>query len=168
MEMSADIEGLDELLRAMEALPGLVAEHVQGAGLHAAAEVVRDEAKQTSEFADKTGALRASIRARRVAGRVHTGAGVRKVPGAAARVEAGGAGARQAYLIEYGRAGGVSKTGKRYPAAPPHPYLEPALTGTASRQLMAAVASMRQNFARVARQITAGRATKTIKRLAAQ
>lgn len=76
------------------------------------ATLVRDEAKATSEFADKTGKLRGSIRKRK------------------SRFEGGGyiveAKAPHAHLVELGHVliawGHI--TGKR---VPPHPFMRPAL-----------------------------------------
>ena len=84
--------------------------------LSAAARVVRDDAKQTSAFADKTGALRASIRANRRAQKVHTSTGLKKVPGAAAQVRAGGKGTARKSFTKLGRdlaAGKASKLTRR-------------------------------------------------------
>ena len=136
MEMDFEVAGFDELIREMNKLPGLMAERMQGDGLIAAARVVRDEARQTAAFADKSGRLRDSIRASRRAQTVYTSAGRKRVPGAAAQVRAGGPGAEQAMLVEYGHGG-------PHPA-PPHPYLEPSLISTRSRQFAAAASAMRR------------------------
>ena len=151
MEIGVDIEGFGELVQAMDALPGLVAERVQGDGLIAVARVVRDEAKVLVPV--RTGALRASIRTRRVAARVSG----KRVAGAAARVVAGGAAAPHAALVEYGTV-----------RAPAHPYLEPALLGTQTRQLAAAGAAMARSFIRIGRALEAGTTTRIVRRLAAE
>ncbi len=137
MELQIDFVGLEETARAVEALPGLLGTHVYGEGMLAAARVVRNHARGTAAFTDKTGALRKSIRARRQASKIHTSRGERRVPGSAAQVVAGGPGARQAYIIEVGR-----MPGPGYPGARARPFLEPALINTTSQQLQAAGAAM--------------------------
>ena len=83
MEMDIEVEGMEELLKAMESLPGLVGQHVQGDGLAAAARIVADQAKIRVPV--KTGALRDSIRARKQAARISTVRGPKKVPAAPPR-----------------------------------------------------------------------------------
>ena len=137
MEMGIDSgDDIDRMIAKMNRLPELMARRVQGDGLLAAARVVRDEAKNLVPVL--TGQLRSSIRVRRRAQTVETFTGKRRIPGGAARVQAGGAGARQALLVEYGHGG-------PHPA-PPHPYLEPAISGTRSLQFKAAVAAMRRSL----------------------
>ena len=155
MEMDIEVEGMEELLKAMESLPGLVGQHVQGDGLAAAARIVADQAKIRVPV--KTGALRDSIRARKQAARISTVRGPKKVPAGAAAVYAGGRGARQAVMIEYGT-----------PTAAAHPYLEPALLSTGSQQLSAAGQAMQRAYLRLAKQFVSGKTTKTVRRLAAQ
>ena len=158
MEMDFEVSGFDELIREINRLPGLLAERVQGDGLIAAARVARDEAKQNVPVG--TGALRDTIRATRRAQTVETAAGRKKVPGAAAQVRAGGPDARQAMLVEYGHGGPQP--------APPHPYLEPAITGTTARQFSAAAAAMRRSFVKLGRDLAAGKSSKLTRRLIAE
>ena len=121
MEIRIDVAGLDEVIRVMNRLPGLLSERVQGDGLLAAAREVRDVAKIRVPV--DTGALRNSIRAVRRSGRFETVSGFQRVPGAAARVIAGGPGARHAFLVE----GGTVKTrAQPLPSAVPPQYSEPA------------------------------------------
>ena len=155
MEMSFEMEGMEELLRAMAALPGLVAERVYGDGMQAASKVVRDEAKRLVPV--RTGALRDSIRARRRVGYVETFTGRKRVPGGAAQVFAGGSGARHAVLVEYGTVHDPAK-----------PFLEPALLSDRNRQLTAAAAAMSKAFTKIGRDLAAGRATRIVRRLAAE
>ncbi|WP_425152892.1 HK97-gp10 family putative phage morphogenesis protein [Candidatus Palauibacter sp.] len=154
METSIEVEGLSAVAAAMDALPGLVAERVQGDGLAAAARVVRDEARETAAFTDRTGRLRASIRSGRRAEVVDTGRGRKRVPGASAVVEVR---APHAHLIEYGTV-----------RAPAHPFLEPAVIATRTRQLSAAVAAMGRSFKRIATQLAAGKVARITRRLAAE
>ena len=110
MEIDFNFEGFPETLRAIDALPGLLAERVQGDGLLAAARVTRDEARKLVPV--RTGALQRTIRARRVSQRIDTGRGTKRVPGAAAQVLAGQSGrttrgrsrtaVRHAVVVEYG------------------------------------------------------------------
>ena len=179
MEIDFDEKGLDEdiaqLIRLMQrTLPGLVAERVQGDALFAAAKITAAEAKKTTAFEDKTGALRKSIRARRIPVEVETPSGFKKVPGGAAQAIAGGKGARQAYLIEKGREAGqylgrgkTKRTGN-FPKAPPHPYLEPAFLATRNQALAAFGVAAKKAFIRTVRQFARGKPTKLARRLAAE
>ena len=160
MEMDVRVEGFDELIKALNALPGLLAERVQGDGLIAAAHVARDEARQTSEFSDKTGKLRASIRAGQRSQKVETSFGFKNVPSAAAMLTVGGPGARQAMLVEYGHGG-------PHPA-PPHPYLEPAVVNNLARLFGVSAAAMRRSFAKLGRDLETGRTTRLTRRLLAE
>ncbi|WP_425154851.1 HK97 gp10 family phage protein [Candidatus Palauibacter sp.] len=161
MELALDFVGFEEAAEAMEVLPGQLGQHVQGDGMLAMARVVAADAK--TRVPARTGRLRESIKARKQGSYVHTSRGRRRIAGSAARVVAGGPGAHQAYIIEFGRAPGPG-----YPGMAPRPYLEPALFGTKSEQLSAAGAAMRRSFARLATQITSGRATKRTLRLLAE
>ena len=155
MEMDVELTGFDTLASIMSSLPVLVAERVQGDGLFAAAEVVRDQAKANVPV--KTGALQRSIRVRRRSQRVETTTGRKSVPGAAAQVVAGGRGAAHALLVELGTV-----------RAAPHPYLAPALFETQGRLLAEARAAMTRAFVRLGRDLAAGKASRTIARLAAE
>ncbi len=160
MEMDVDFTGFEDTIKAIEALPGLLGQAVYGAGMLAAAQVVAAQAKTTSAFADKTGRLRGSIKARPRASRVYTSAGRRKIPGSAAQVFAGGPGAMQAFLIEHGR-----QPGPGYPAAERRPFLEPALIGTRAQQFSAAVRAMKRQLGTVNEQIRSGRVSRRNLRL---
>ena len=152
MEIDFNFEGFPETLRAIDALPGLLAERVQGDGLIAAARVTRDEARKLVPV--KTGALQRTIRARRVSQRVQTASGRKNVPGAAAQVLAGQSGRTTrgrtrtaviyAVVVEYGLIRN---------RATAQPYLEPALIGTRTRQLAAAVQAMRQSYPKIQLQL---------------
>lgn len=69
---------------------------------------IKNDAKTTTAFIDKSGRLRASVKRRKS-----------KFDGGGYMVKAGGKGAMQAWLIEHGHGG-------LHPAAP-HPFLKPAL-----------------------------------------
>ena len=167
MEIDFNFEGFPETLRAIDALPGLLAERVQGFGLLAAAQVVRLEAQKLVPV--RTGALQRTIRARRVSQRIQTASGRKNVPGAAAQVLAGQSGRTTrgrsqsaviyAVVVEYGLIRN---------RATAQPYLEPALIGTRTRQLATAVAAMRQEYPRIQRQLAGiSRQTKITQRIAA-
>ena len=161
----------DRIRRALERLPGTLGERVHGEGMAAAARVVRNAAKANAPFVDRSGALRRSIRARRRSQKVYTlfpRRGSRRITGAAAQVLAGArgsrsisgdagddrdSGARQAYIIEFGR-----KPGSNYPGAPPYPFLLPAATSTQGEQFRAATTALRKAFIRVSREIISGKA----------
>ena len=161
MQIDVDVSGLEETVKALEALPGVLGRRVQGDGLAAAARVVRDEAKTLVPV--RAGALRDSIRARRRAQIVYTSRGRKRISGAAAQVVAGGEGAPHAMLVEYGTVGpsGAAKTLAQ-------PYLEPAALNTRAKQLSAAAGAMRRAFARIGRQLATGTATATVRRFAAE
>ena len=160
MSFEAGAQGSTEqdyrnILRAINALPGTLGERIHGAGLVAAARVVRDYAKANAGFVDRSGRLRSSIRARRRSQKVFTlspNKGSRRIPGAAAQVVVGGRGARQAYIIEFGR-----EPGPGYPGSRAFPILLPAATSTRGQQLTVAIAAMRRNFAQTTREIQSGR-----------
>ncbi len=100
INLEVDSRGLAEIRQGLRALPVLLAERVQGDGFRAAAGAVATRAKTVVPV--KSGALRRSIKARRISERVLTDRGVRRVPGAGARVTSGGPGARHAVFVEYG------------------------------------------------------------------
>ena len=156
MEMDIDIQGIEQLYKAMvQALPGLLAERVQGDGLVAAARVVRNTARASVPV--RTGALQRSIKVRRRSQWVYTSGGRKRVAGAAAQVVAGGRGARHAILVEYGTV--------RVPA---QPYLEPGLLSTRSAQLAALRFGMQASFVKIGRQLQTGQTTALVRRLAAE
>ena len=155
MEMDIRVEGFEQVLKAINSLPGLLAERVTGNGLLAAARVVRDQAKALVPV--RSGALQGSIRTVRRSQYVYVSSGARRrVPGAAAQVVAGGKGARHVNLIEYGTVRSKAR-----------PFLEPALVANTSRQLSVAVAAMARSFVKIGRDLAAGRSTGGVRRLAA-
>lgn len=122
----------ERLARDILRLPGLVGTRVQGFGLIAAAQTVRTEALRL--VPRKTEALANSIRAQRRPYQIEG----RRVPGAIARIFAGGKGARHVNLVEYGTVNARAQA-----------FLRPALIGTRDQQLTAAVARMRGYYARL-------------------
>lgn len=155
MEMDVDIGGIEDINRALQALPGLMAARVQGDGLIAAARVARGHAQSLVPV--RTGALKKSLRARRRAQTIETLTGRKRVPGAAAQLVAGGKGARHAALVEYGTIRAAAQ-----------PYLEPALLATRSTQLRAAAQALRKSFVRLEGALKKGSVSSTLTRLAAQ
>ena len=133
------LSGVREVQQALDRLPAIVVERVQGPGLEAAAEVVRRTARNNAPV--RTGALRNSIIAVRQAAFLRG----QKIRNGAAVVFAGGNRAPHANIVEHGSV--------RVPATP---FLEPALFGTASTQLNAAADEMRRQFNRVPRQLVSG------------
>lgn len=152
MEIDFKFMGLSETLRAIDALPGLLAERVQGDGLIAAARVARDEARKLVPV--RTGALQRTIRARRVSQLVHTARGRHRVSGAAAQVLAGQSGrttrGRSRTAVIYAA---IVEYGLIRNRATARPYLQPALIGSRTRQLAAAVLAMRQSYPKIQRQL---------------
>ena len=161
MEMDIEISGFDEIIEALEALPGLVGARVQGDGLVAAARVIRDAAKDNVPV--DTGLLQRSIRTGRRSQIVYTFNGPRRIPGAAAQVRAGGnraigedsRPASHAVLVEYG----TVRTRKT-------PYLEPAIGSTTAAQLGAAKIAMERSLVRVLKQLASGTGNAVVRRLA--
>ena len=155
MEMDVNFAGIEETVRAIESLPGLLGSQVYGNGMVAMAKVVAQEAQRSTSFRDRTGRLRASIKARKRTALVYTSRGLRKTAGAGARVYAGGPGAKQAHIIERGR-----EPGRGYPGAAPRPFLGPALLQTGNRQFSAAGEAIQKSYLRLGNQIT----TRTLSR----
>ena len=149
MEMQISIRGLEELRRNMERLPGLLAESLFGKGMLAVAQAVARDARATAPYKDRTGASRRSIRARPRSGYVSTSRGRVKLARSAAQVLAGGKGARQAFILEFGR-----KPGPGYPGAPPFPYLEPAILSILSQVSQIAGLEMAIEFAKLASELS--------------
>ena len=158
MEVDIDVEGFAATRAAVDALPGLMAENIQGDGLAAAARIARDAAREADYgFVDRSGRLRDSIRVRRISTSVKTTRGTRKVRGGGARLYAGGTGAKQALLVERGHGGPRP--------ARPHPYVVAAITATIVPAFAAAAASMQKSFGRLQTRIATGRVTQAASRL---
>lgn len=143
-------------------LPGALPHRVYGAGLAAAARVIRDQARVlvphpgASRTNRSKGNLQRSIKARRRARRV----GGRRIPGGSALTVAGGVGARHSVLTEKGW-----RTRRLTPAQTRQPYLVPALRSTVSEQSRRAGNAMARNWIRLARDIKARNTSKLTKRL---
>ena len=56
------------------------------------------------------------------------------------------------YILEYGRNPGVTKDGRRYPGAPPHPFIRPSFDDTQQEQVKIAIDKMREELTKLARQ----------------
>ena len=91
-----EFEGIEQLERAIRQLPEGLVVRVYGDATNAMARVVAKTAQ--SEVPVRTGALRNSIRVRRIGERYRG----RRIPGAAANVFVGGPGAFHAHLVELG------------------------------------------------------------------
>lgn len=166
----------ETLRKKFDALPGMMNEQVIGDGLNAAARVIVREARiPHSRFRDRSGLLRASIRARRTSTRLEfgtrvSGTGARVIFGGrirrgggadfivAARNSARGRRAYHAHLVEFGHQGGYRKlkNGTRVfvnTAARPHPFVRHAAEGTISRQLLAAEKAMEKSLVKMARNL---------------
>ena len=142
--MEIEITGIEEaaaLIGALDALPGVLGQVALEDGLLEAAKVAAAEAKNTTAFKDKTGALRASIRARR---------GKRRYK-PSALVEAT---APHAHLVELGTI-----------RAPGHPFLEPAVRNTRADQNRAFARGVGKNFKKVEQELTGkGRVSRRTRR----
>ena len=150
MDFTLDVTSMRDLLSALEALPGALAQRVQGAGLFAAASVAAEEARALVPV--RTGRLRDSIRVRSVSSRTETLRGVIRVPGGGAQLVAGES---YAHLVEFGTVHSAA-----------HPFLGPAALGTTDAQLTAAVSAMKRELPKLERAIRSGRASRTVLRAA--
>ncbi|MCY3981314.1 MAG: HK97 gp10 family phage protein [Alphaproteobacteria bacterium] len=149
--MDIEIEGYEQLEAAIGMLPFLIQRRIQGAGCAAMARVVAANAKQLVPV--RTGALRATIRVRRVGERTSRG----RVPGAAANVYAGGPGARHSGLVEFGTARTQAQ-----------PYLRPALSMRQGEQHRRFAEAISRAFERTVRELASGTPGATLTRLATQ
>ena len=136
------LDGIDVALRQMG--PSFM-NRLLGPSLAATARVVRDAARKTTVFEDRSGRLRRSIRAARIPARY---GGMRFRRGRAA-VIAGGRIERapHAHLVERGHGG-------PYPARP-HPFLFRALMQTEARQASAFATRAQLLFPRLVREFQA-------------
>ena len=103
--------------RIFDELPTTYQKRVVRPTILAIARAVRNEARKSTAFTDRSGRLRKTIRAKAYKSSA-------RLP-VAAYIEAGGAGARQAHLVEAGHRGPRP--------APPHPFLEPAVQAAQQR-----------------------------------
>jgi len=94
-------------ITGMDKVEKLIAKHLEENSKKIAMQIAKD-AKASAAFKDQSGKLRKSIKTKKS-----------KYPDGGHIVKAGGKGARQAFLVEYGHGG-------KKPA-PPHPFLRPAL-----------------------------------------
>lgn len=133
---------------ALRALPGEVEEKMHQRGLVAAGKVIAARAGESNRyFRDRTRRLRGSIKVRTADENVGRR---RKL---FARVEMGGAGARQAVLIELGT--------ERMKARAP---LARAVNDTLELQRMAARSEMERGLLRIAREFRTGRISRRTRR----
>ncbi len=132
------IEAIDQALSEMG--PSFQA-RLLGPSLAASARVVRDAARKTTVFEDRTGRLRRSLRVGRITARY----GGKRFRRGRAAVFAGGQRERapHAALVERGHGG-------PFPARP-HPFLFTALLQTEARQATAFVTRARMLFPRLVR-----------------
>ena len=124
MAYGVDIPDMDALIRRVGSLPAKAKRKGFTDANRAAARVSRKEARATTAFVDKTGLLRSKIKVRTRRGRVELAAE-----------------APHAHLIELGHGGPQP--------APPHPFMEPAIRNTVSRQLEAAAKAFRTFLAKL-------------------
>jgi len=137
---SLKITGIDELQKALRALPEKIAARAVVNALRAGARVVRDEAKRLVPEG-KTGELKRGIKVRTVR------KANRRAEGAIITVTVEGPAAWRAHLTEFGSAGGVVKSGAFagavIPPRPAQPFLRPAArnkAGAATAKIKAALA----------------------------
>jgi HK97 gp10 family phage protein len=147
------VKGLAELQKALDQLPAKIEANIMRAALRAGAKLVLADAKHSASFADRTGALRDSLRIttslRRgtVTASVKAGATKKdKRPFYAQMVEFGTA----PHLITAGPGkllpvyGGVKSA--HHPGARKHPYLRPALDTQSGAAVSAAAEYIRKRL----------------------
>ena len=143
-QIAVEVYGLGEIEAAVQEFrnPRCVGA-LLGPSLLEAARVVRARARTRNfEFTDRSGRLRKSIRSRRISAR-YLG---RRVRGGRAAVFAGGAGARQAFLVHEGHGPPVGPQG-----SPPYSFLTEAVIHTQSAQGTAFGRKAQEVFPNIAR-----------------
>ena len=124
---------IEQIVRSLEFAREEITGRIETTGRRAAAKVIADRARITTEFRDITGRLRASIKPR-----------VRKLQvGAQVSAIAGGPGAMQSHLVELGHGGPQP--------APPHPFMRKAAMETTSEQFQAYLRAVRNEINRLRR-----------------
>ena len=161
-----EIEGFDQLLRALDAFPGLIRQRVEGDGLAAAARVVSKAAIPLAPVI--SGALKSSIRVRRfqVGARIRRGRGVRREGHAAVYIGRG----RGQRFIEASHAVpviyGTARGGYRSGPSRANDFINQAFISTQNQQLAAAARGLERSYVRLATRIAAGNPSKNILKLA--
>lgn len=143
MEFELRAEGYPSLLRAIDALPGLMRYQVYGRGMLAAARVARTRAQQLvpQPGRSSTGRARGNLKRTVRAGPRSAYYAGRRVPGSAAYLGAGGPGAYHAFLVERGHGPPVT--------SPPYPYLVPAVNQTTGLAFRAAQGELVKGLTRL-------------------
>lgn len=145
------VSGIDNVIRNFNELGPKFLGRLLGPALRSQARIIRRQAKKKNYgFTDRNGlfrgqprfqSLRQSIRDRPLVGYY----GGRKYRSGRAAVFAGGRGARQAHLVEFGHGG-------PFPASP-HPFIRRALFETLPLQNQAFGNSVRKRWPRLARTV---------------
>ena len=116
-------------------LPDKTVNKVIVAGMRAAGIFIRKEMRK--RIRNRTGSLSKSIK-------IRSRSSKREVD---IRVEA-----PHWYILEFGRNPGTTKDGRRYPGAPPYPFIQPAFNDTQQEQVRIAIDKMREELTKIARQ----------------
>ena len=153
--MSSDttkVKGLAELQAALDQIPAQMERNIMRGALRAGAKVLLAEAQSTTEFADDSGALRASLRITTSVRRGTVTAAVKAGPTKRDKRP------WYARLVEYGTKAHIirAKPGKllaigvsvvHHPGAKARPYLRPALDHKAQAAVQATAEYIRQRLA---------------------
>ena len=143
-----ELDGIDELERAIRALPAGLPARVYGNACRAMARVVAETARQ--EVPVRTGALQQTIRVRSVADRYRG----RRISGAAASVFSGGPGAFHATLVHFGTVNQAA-----------NPFLTRAIQKQQAAQHQEFARAASQSFERLTRQLATGNIPIAVRRL---
>ena len=133
--LDAKIEGLDQLKKTLEALPGKLQRGALRSGVRAGAKIMALRARELCPV--KTGKLRKGIkwRGRRMKGKT-----------VAASAEST---ASHGHILEFGTQLRVSeKTGKESGVMPAHPYMRPAMDSTWKQAIDATTKQVRAYLAK--------------------
>ena len=135
IDFDVQVSGFLQISASIEELGPAMAQDMYGHSLFQMAKVIRQAARSRGfVYTDRTGRLRKSIRARRIAG-TYFG---RKYKRGRAQVHAGGAGARQAFLVHQGHSPPI--------VSQPYRYLVRAMDTTTARQMQVFRQAMLSRF----------------------
>ena len=139
LNFKTDFQELEKLRRDFAFLGAPTLARIQGSGLRAAARVASQSAKQLVPV--RTGQLRRSIRVGQLTAKIDG----KNVPGAGARLNAGGPSAKHAHLIELGTVKAAAR-----------PFLEPASKHNQQGQMSKLFEETRRNFLVIVNKIQGG------------
>lgn len=153
-----NVKGLSDLAKALDTLPAKIQNNLMRGALRAGAKLVMAEAQHTAAFADRTGALRASLRIGTKLTKTGVMANVSAGKGKKGKDGKKATAAFYARFIEYGtkpheiraKKGGLLAIGVshvHHPGITPRPFLRPALDVTAPAAVQASAQYLRNKLA---------------------